>query len=177
MEKINFNSGKIMVSDPCYSLSTWCNNILDIKKGEYVMSVESKNEGDWGCRNSVLQINHIDYMSVEPNEYICCVGVDSGQCGFFDYEYYAKYHKKDFVDEDVEDNAWYHRVCELTLNNPNYGIIDNMGCVSESGYGDGGYNVYVGCNENGEYVAVKIVFIEEDYDDEEDEDDGEWTEI
>ena len=180
MEKINFNSGKIMVSDPCYAMGfVDCTRVLNIKKGDYIMSANTENETSWGYRIKELIIKHIDYQSVEPTEFDSSVCVDSGQCGFFDYEYYKKYHKKDFVDEDEEDNAWYHRVCDITLNDPMYGIIDNMGCVSESGYGDGRYGVYVAYNSEMEIVAVKIVFIEDDYDeeDDEDEDDGEWTEI
>lgn len=54
------------------------------------------------------------------------VGVDSGQAGIFDYEYYKKYHSDDNEAEQV-DNDWYWRVCEITesrIKNPNYEEFD-----------------------------------------------------
>jgi hypothetical protein len=43
------------------------------------------------------------------------------------------------------------------------GILpDKKGCVSSSGYGDGGYDYYCFHNEEGNTVAVLIVFIEEE---------------
>lgn len=48
-------------------------------------------------------------------------------------------------------------------------IIDNLGFVSSSGYGDGSYICYTAMNfNNDKTVAIKIEFISED--DEEDED-------
>lgn len=169
---INFTNGKVRVTDPCYDLNVWCATTLDMLKGKYVMNTEVRDEGDWGKRIGYIKINHIDYKDIEPSCFECTVGVDSGQCGFFDYDYYAKYHKSHFVDDNEEDNDWYKRVCKITLDEPNYGIIDNMGCVSESGFGDGMYEVYVGYNDKDEIVSAMIVFI---YD--ENEEDDEWEEM
>lgn len=40
-----------------------------------------------------------------------------------------------------------------------YGIIDDKGIVSSSGYGDGQYNCYVNFNKKGKCIGVKIKFI------------------
>ena len=49
--------------------------------------------------------------------------------------------------------------------------------MSSSGYGDGGYNCYLLRDKNNEVVGFQIVFIEDDYDeDEEDEDYDEYEE-
>lgn len=60
-----------------------------------------------------------------------------------------------------------------TRSEPDYLGIANVGfgVATHSGYGDGGYNCYVGRNEKGEIVAARIVFIgdEEDVDTDEDE--------
>lgn len=176
--ELDFSSGKIIVTDPCYSLDVTCTKVLNVKKGEWMFDAYNENMGDWGCRNKNLVIKHFDCPYIACEELVGLIGVDSGQAGFFDYEYYKKYHKNFYVDEDEEDNNWYERVCEITLNDPNYGMIDNMGCVSESGYGDGMYEVYAGRDENGEIVEVMIVFIseEEEYEDEDNYEDEEYIE-
>jgi len=79
MEKINFANGKVMVSDPCYSLSTWCTKVVDVKKGDYIMSTSIRDEGDWGKRIGYLMVNHIDYQDVLPDDFIGNVGVDSNE--------------------------------------------------------------------------------------------------
>lgn len=63
------------------------------------------------------------------------------------------------------------RTATRTRSEPDYLGIANVGfgVATHSGYGDGGYNCYVGRNDKGEIVAARIVFIS----DEEDEEDGE----
>jgi hypothetical protein len=58
-----------------------------------------------------------------------------------------------------------------TRSEPDYLGIANVGfgVATHSGYGDGGYNCYVGRNDKGEIVAARIVFIS-DEDEENDED-------
>ena len=86
---------KVMVSDPCYGLNTWCQGVLEnVLPGQYDCNVEYSDEGDWGTRVSAIEVTHVDYDRCTLDEELekFEVGVDSGQAGIFDYEYYAKYH-------------------------------------------------------------------------------------
>lgn len=120
---------KVMVSDPCYGMNTWCQGVIDnVLKGNYKCTVETSDEETWGRRVSAIQVIHADYMkkSLEYSKANFYVGVDSGQAGIFDYEYYKKYHSDDNETEHV-DNDWYWRVCEITttrIKNPNYEKFD-----------------------------------------------------
>lgn len=116
---------KVMVSDPCYGLGTWCQGVLNnVLPGQYACKVEYSDEGDWGTRVSAIEVTHVDYkgkflaLNLESFE----VGVDSGQAGIFDYEYYAKYHM-DATERPHVDDDWYDMVCDLTytrVKNPDY---------------------------------------------------------
>lgn len=63
------------------------------------------------------------------------------------------------------------RTATRTRSEPDYLGISNVGfgVATHSGYGDGGYNCYVGRNDKGEIVAARIVFISDEEDDEDDE--------
>ena len=112
-------------------------------------------------------------------------GVDSGQFGFFDRDFYRNDEiakdlpKHDFGDDyDVnEGDSWYRAVCDLTLAEESWGVLSG-GVVSTSGFGDGSYNVYGSKDESGEYVAFYVEFIgshdehEDDWGDDEDDDWG-----
>ena len=93
------------------------------------------------------------------------VGVDSGQAGFFDVAEYAK-ALEDRTDGSRADKAnskfeaFYDSVCNLTLDDKSFGVVP-FGCVSSSGYGDGGYNCYVRRNDHGQAIEAIIVFIDE----------------
>lgn len=281
---------KVMVSDPCYGLGTWCQGVLkNVLPGQYDCNVEYSDEGTWGTMVSAIEVTHVDYDRCTLDEELekFEVGVDSGQAGIFDYEYYAKYHM-DSTERPHVDDDWYDMVCDLTsgyVTNPNYvsfldlpeykasilafrseldelkekypeldvdsaymglindyyelenpkGIdlssltetlkllrsildgtheevektegekaltsienkfslmlhkfyakyikninskkklyrntgntIDGLGLVSSSGYGDGGYNCFTAKNEDGKIVSIRVEFIGE-YDEEEDE--------
>ena len=55
-----------MVSDPCYSIPTWCQSIIDnVKPGHYLPFVKNSDEGDWGLRNSLLLAIDEDHQSDE----------------------------------------------------------------------------------------------------------------
>lgn len=117
---------KVMVSDPCYGLNTWCQGVLEnVLPGNYKCEVEYKDEGDWGIRVSAIEVTHEDYAYeiFEPQDFE--VGVDSGQAGIFDYDYYCLYHTDTNDNEDVDDD-WYDRVCDKTreyISNPEYTLF------------------------------------------------------
>lgn len=162
---------KVMVSDPCYEVCVWCQGILsDVKPGVYNCYID--RGARWGIRNyrlivahSSLDINSVNCHELQDFE----VGVDSGTAGIFDYQYYREHHNINDEEPDTDQETWYDAyVCDVSEDD--VFICDNKGVWSSSGYGDGGYDCYVQRNEVGEIIAMEVIFIS---DDEEDEDDYE----
>ena len=83
---------RVRVTETCYDLDVWCAGSLEnVKPGEYKTIMREFDEDDWGIRVGTVEIWH---ESVEPDydhlvETDITVGVDSGQAGFADYDYYA----------------------------------------------------------------------------------------
>ena len=152
---------KVMLSDPCYGMNTWCHGVVEnVLPGIYDCYVEYSDEGDWGVRVAEIDVLHQDAKRYSLRAADFVVGVDSGQAGIFDYDYYEQHHTDGSVNDD-----WYNRVCAITLSDASAGTIDDRGLVSVSGYGDGGYGCYIANDADGNIVGFKIVYI---YDDEED---------
>ena len=121
---------KVHVSDPCYETDCWCAGTLDnVLPGRYQCKILRVEEDDcFGptikgifSRVQSLTICHEDYQA-KPRELMPIdVGVDSGQAGFYDAEYYPQHHIKNGAGHC--DEAWYDRVCRSTLKrvkNPAY---------------------------------------------------------
>jgi hypothetical protein len=184
IKQFEITSGKLVCSDPCYSIPTWCQGIVEnVKNGIWGAEINLSDEGDWGTRVASLFIcnedsfdkdNSIVKKIFEDEPLNFSAGVDSGQFGFFDFEHYrnndsAKDLKKyDFGGGEKAGDEWYGACCHLTLGQEKWGVLPN-GVVSSSGFGDGAYDVFGLKNDEGEYVAFAVVFI---YD--EDEDDEDW---
>lgn len=150
---INFGNS-VYVTDPCYEPGIWCSGKLDnIKEGVW-NCFRKVGYTDWGYRIAELIIRHEDYPEGEIEKLMegVDVGVDSGQAGFFDAPYY-----EDNKSEEKDDD-WYDRVSDLTLGEHSCGTIDMKGVVASSGFGDGGYPLYVH-EVDGEVVAMRIEFI------------------
>jgi hypothetical protein len=145
-------SENVMVSDPCYSLDTWCQTKLNgVLPGLYNVEVEKSDQGDWGTRVSGITILHEsitdDGVSLEWEDHSEC-GVDSGQCGVFCMTSYRNDEmsesitspESDFVlpYNDTEGDKWYEKMCMFTLSKDQFGLYDT-GVVSSSGIGDGQY--------------------------------------
>ena len=187
MKKFEITSGTIVASDPCYEIPTWCQGIIEkVKKGIWVAHVQKSDEGDWGTRNAELTITHENHQSVYftgMDVLNFSGGVDSGQFGFFDKDFYRKDKvvgdliKQDFGENyDREDgDVWYRACCAVTLGNEDgkkdgdWGNVGNFGVVASSGYGDGSYPVFGVKDGNNEYVGFKVVFIGEEEEDEDEE--------
>jgi hypothetical protein len=180
MEQFEIVSNKIVASDPCYSLPTWCQGVINnVKNGTWNAYAELTNEGSWGDRISTLTICHKDHehelesfildLFEEDNELPFTFGVDSGQFGFFDFASYRNdaaakdLPKYDFGDNyDVEaGDEWYRSCVEITLGEKQWGVLPN-GVVSTSGFGDGSYDVDGIKDANGEYVMFMVTFIGKD---------------
>ena len=190
MSKIfNVTSGKMVCSDPCYELDTWCLGVIDnVKNGKWEAGIETSNEGSWGQRISYLWVYNVEAVINNPSirnqieafgghTLPFSFGVDSGQFGFFDFANYrndesAKDLKKydfggDFNSPKENGEEWYRACCELTLGTENWGVIP-FGAVSSSGYGDGSYEVRGIKDANGEYVAFCVEYIGQDDDEDDD---------
>ena len=194
-KEFEVTSGSIVCSDPCYVIPTWCQGIVNnVKNGTWLAEVDMKNEGDWGIRvaslfivNKVAFENEGEYPISERlldfSQMNFNAGVDSGQFGFFDKEFYRndesakdlkKYEFGDNYDTQSGD-TWYRACSDLTLGDESWGVMPN-GVVSTSGFGDGSYDVFGYKDNSGEYVAFSVVFIYADEDDEDFEEEEEEIE-
>lgn len=163
------------VSDPCYDRNVWCcGTVENCRIGTWEAAVLKTDEGDWGERNAVLAVRFANggpkFSAI--NRAVCngtgqwqeCpfeVGVDSGQAGFFDEQYYqmdAVFGKPSDPTEEPGE-LWYRHCCEATMSRVSAGVIP-YGVVSSSGYGDGGYAAVKHLTKDGQVDFMFIVFID-----------------
>lgn len=153
----------IDISDPCYNRDAEYFDRCGLKDihivpGDYHCNAELIAEGTVRgvpCyRVAALQITHKDAIFEEDEfAYIGDIAVDAGVAGFFAA---PKHYYKD-------NDEWYS-FCNL-LKNKDYLEIDNgfdSGFVSESGYGDGCYEVWGVYDEEFPecLCAIRIEFID-----------------
>jgi hypothetical protein len=174
MEMSNtINLGKeVIVSDPSYEIPTWCQKIVKgVLAGEYQTFCKKYDTGDWGNRVSMLMVVHNDHkygkLKWKPEGPRGHIGVDSGQAGIFDI---STYRNDDIEipqgDGDIsffgenyfkeEGGKWYTKICSFTLAEKQWGNYTN-GVVCRSGFGDGGYDLFV-ARVNRKVVAFAIDF-------------------
>jgi len=181
MKEFQITSGKIVASDPAYSIPTWCQGIIEnVKNGTWVVIPDKHDVRGWGERVCKLTVTHKDFNfdNFVSEELPFVGGVDSGQFGFFDYDLYrndesAKDLEKYNFGDDFERESgdiWYRAVCHLTLSSDHWGVLPN-GAVSSSGIGDGSYPVYGIKDKDGQYIGFQVIFIDEDTNEED-----EWEE-
>jgi len=166
MKTIQLNS-EVMVSDPCYSVPTWCQHKLTrVLPGEYhTNAFRTSNTGGWGTRCAALIAVHKDYAQdtlTWRTVTSAVIGVDSGQCGIFSMETYRKdevfQEKSNFSFGDVsEGDHWYGHMCDRTLCDNQWGTYSH-GAVSSSGYGDGSYRLCV-AKHKGKIVGIGIDYL------------------
>lgn len=141
---------------------------------------------NWGGRVAYLHIRHESALSepINPSQFVASpihVGVDSGQAGLFDL---AAFEVVAQLPDHAADNipghphpAFYDACGSNTLGSDAWGVVYNMGAVSLTGYGDGGYTLYERRNEAGELIEARIVYMSEGSEDfpgaDEEEDEGE----
>lgn len=169
---------EVYVTDPCYSVPTWCQlKLSDVLPGQWIAAMIPDELGG-SYRNAELHLVHKDYQASGNLMYdwIGDFGVDSGQAGVFNAASYrddaaAAGIKTPDIELpwgiDGEGDAWYQAMCRFTLSNEtnNWGAYDS-GAVSCSGWGDGQYAAYGAENEDGKLVAINLVFIPQDPEDE-----------
>lgn len=187
MRTFKVQSNILVISDPCYTLDTWCQGIVkDVKNGVWTANVEidpsSKRVAAIYCYNNDAYIQNTSLVSNVFNapKLPIVIGVDSGQAGFFDYDHYRKDESigdatlATFIELNEPGSKFYSACCACTCDNKDqFGTIP-FGAVSSSGWGDGSYDCHGLKDLNGnEYVAFVIKFIEQD--DENDDEEG-WDE-
>lgn len=149
---------EIYLTDPCYDITTWCQQLVNnVKSGNWVIDYEYNEYKDGAEQEVILSIAHEDYGMTIFNEYdekidSVELGVDSGTIGIFDKEYYEKYH----FDNKIDD-IWYDKnICDFT-NTLRRGanITDNKGVWVNTSYGDGAYiaELYI---KDGEVCGIEI---------------------
>lgn len=161
-------SGELVLSDPCYGLDVWCLKKVDgVKNGTWKFYGIQSDEGVFGKRISAFYAVHADSENVSVDlEDIDDLGVDSGQFGIFDLDFYR--NDSQFSDDFVPENdfargedggKFYGACCDLTLSDKHGGVLKGGGVVS-SGYGDGCYD---GClySQEDEIVGAFVSFIED----------------
>lgn len=157
---------EVMVSDPCYSVPTWCQTIVkDVKEGNYYPFVLESDE--WGGRISALCVIHQEQTrqncSLQWEEHGGTIGVDSGQCGIFSLDTYRKDNlfkikpKFEYSGDEEGDN-WYAHMCDKTLSDAMWGCY-GYGVVSSSGIGDGAYDLYTMTDDDGKVVGFLIDYL------------------
>lgn len=162
------SSGGLVLSDPCYGLDVWCLKKVDgVKNGAWKFYGIQSDEGIFGKQISAIYAVHADAENVSVDlKDIEDLGVDSGQFGIFDVDFYR--NDSQFADDFMPENdfakgeeggRFYGACCDLTLSDKHGGVLSGGGVVS-SGYGDGCYD---GCLylQEGEIVGACVRFIEE----------------
>ena len=155
---------------------------LEIWYGQTLRKLkEQKAEIDnYTGRVAYIAIRHESTIACSPpylknfTESEIHVGVDSGQAGFFDLELFAAQsatESEDGYQQDTEHGKFYRSICEQTGDDSDGFAIVPFGAASSSGYGDGGYPLYVLRDKDGLVIEAIIIFLAE-YD-EEDEEEGE----
>lgn len=179
MKTFKIVSGKMIVTDPCYTIPTWCQGIIqNVKNGIWTADVDIDDQtgrvAAIYCYNNEAYIQNVNLASqvFAAPKMPFVVGVDSGQAGFFDLDHYRKDDSigdsplAKFISVDEDGDKFYSACCACTCNDNDrtiqFGTIP-YGAVSSSGWGDGSYNCHGLTDISGnEYVAFMIEFIGKD---------------
>lgn len=136
-------SGELLVTDPyCGLTGPVIENALN---GRWEAFARYSDEGGvWGRRTAEL----LCWCAIKPDDWerTGTVGVDAGSAGVYDP---ASFGVRGETMEEVADR--------------NRQRSHRGGATVYSGYGDGGYPIYVGKDEQGRVCGVKIVFIDLDH--------------
>lgn len=143
---------EVYLTDPCYDITTWCQQLLkNVKSGKWVVDYEYNEE-------VILSIAHEDYGMTIFSEYdevvdSIVLGVDSGTIGIFDKRYYENYHYANSI-----NNGWYVKnICDFTHTlRRGVNITDGKGVWANTSCGDGEFiaEIYM---KNGEVCGIKII--------------------
>lgn len=192
----NVNGDKIIATDPCYEKDSDSNYVINnCMPGIWrAVAVLTDDTEGWGCRVSYLMVSRENFESFKTKQETVrdIIGVDSGQAGFFDYNFYpvGKREGGGFNDPVSDFDLFYDKCCTATLGkrqadvvelthhiafgNPTEGVkglvvrndtVQKMGAVSSSGYGDGVYNLTLWKDGVGKVLAARIDFLNKEEED------------
>ena len=183
-------SGTLVVADPSYyegdsHMFTYIRNCIT---GTWMAGTQVSDFDEWGCRVRALatwlpslerrnlreRLLRFNMPSADHPllgdpvhlwEQAGIAGVDSGQMSIVDQsalDSWDSSESDDFAPEDHEGAFSYLGACNAILyRESGGGVLDGLMAVSSTGMGDGAYPVYVGLDENGNSVAVRIDFLED----------------
>ena len=161
---------KAYISDPCYYRHLDWEGSVSTKSGIWQANAVHDNYGNFGTRVKSLLCWHKQAschdVALSCSELLpFVVPVDSGQAGIFCEDFYP-------VDEFGsynDDTTFYGRCCSVTLNHKSQmGTVFEHGVCSSSGFGDGSYVVYVERDFFGDIIALRMEFIQEEEESNED---------
>lgn len=176
---------QVIVSDPCYEVPTWCQEIIkNVRPGMYDITVDYRESDGWGERVHSLTVLHNIIKSPIWEHHCNHIGVDSGQAGVFCMTSYRNddiagnlpwltekgdpFGDHPFRPSKEVGEKWYVKMCDRTLSTEQgWGVYDT-GVVSSSGYGDGQYELLTS-QMDGMVHGFKIIFIDDSYSEEYDE--------
>ena len=137
-------SDKLVISDPCYHLGTWCMGTLsNVEPGLWTASIGVVDTGDFGNRIAYLSAFHQDSPDIRDLK-VCPasfeVGVDSAQAGIFDFGHFQD--ESVIEDQELTDfgSRWFTFCCYQTLDSEHHAGLIPYGVVANSGFGDGVYS-------------------------------------
>lgn len=149
---INLTTGKVTITDPCYDKGTWCTAELEnVHKGEWKATIDVVDSGNWGNRVDSLNITAVGESIIREELIPADIGVDAGVCGIFE----------DKPNYNYDDGSWDSVCDELEGFGGLAAKTNNFQCVgvwSDSGYGDGSYDAYVGYNKEDEIVSITVYY-------------------
>lgn len=114
-------SNKVIVSDPCYDMGTWCQAIVDdVLPGKYNSHVfKTDDTNAWGSMCTHIVAIHEDLMNTSTFKWIGnknFIGVDSGQAGIFCSSLYPQ---SGSTGEYGDINTFYGKCCNKTMEGYN----------------------------------------------------------
>ena len=140
-------TSKVRVSDPCYDRDTWCTDLVDLPKGEYIVSVDTADTGMFKGKVKTLTMQLLrDEVHAEALR-LSQIGVDSGACGFFNDKTFEQAQKQ-------YEQLDYTRKPTILAN--------NLGVVTGSGLGDGVYMLTELLNSTGHRIGLTLTFLDDE---------------
>jgi len=169
-------SGKMVISDPCCQLSKDTITINASNGIWYAYHTEDE------CRIASFEVRYEDcFISEESWMFLSEVGIDTAQLAFVDATHFRNDNDSDGVipkyesisvsplkrvdtnhilsDQPENGELWYVLCCNNTLATQ-VGIIPH-GATSETGYGDGSYNIYAAYDKQHNIIAIRAIFLDD----------------
>lgn len=171
----------LLLTDPCYDKGTWCTEKVELPHGTYSCFSEEKD----GRVSQIFIVldEDLELSELRAGEANGELGVDSGQLGIFNISKYREGVSKEvfekslkgeeqvvgwfepYEENDSDEEKFYSCCCNYTLSKQKCGIIEGVGFVSSSGYGDGCYQFRILAHPTQDRVVGLVVdFISDDED-------------